>query len=63
MKVLHACKECTLKGTPKTAKDILAELKVDPETVLIVKNKKVVTEDEPVSEEDSIEILPVASGG
>ena len=63
MKVLHACKECTLKGKPETAKDILRELKVSSETVLVVKNKKVVTEDEPVSPSDIIEILPVASGG
>jgi sulfur carrier protein ThiS len=46
-----------------TGKELLATLKINPETVLIVKNKTVVTEDENLSNTDELDILSVISGG
>ena len=46
-----------------TAQDLLKDLKINPETVLIVKNNEVVTEDESLNDKDTIKILSVISGG
>jgi len=42
---------------------LLKKLKVNPETVIVTKNGKLVAEDETVSDSDDIEILQVVSGG
>lgn len=44
-------------------KEILKELKINPTTVIIIKNNELITEDAKLSEGDKIKILPVISGG
>ena len=43
--------------------DLLKSLKINPETVLVVKNGEVVTEKEELKDVDKIKILSVVSGG
>lgn len=45
------------------ASELLAKLGINPETVLIVKNNKVITDDEIVSEADNVRLLSIISGG
>lgn len=42
---------------------LLAHLKLNPETVLVVRDNELITEDEKVKKNDSINILSVISGG
>ncbi|MBS3142805.1 MoaD/ThiS family protein [Candidatus Woesearchaeota archaeon] len=46
-----------------TGKELLAELGINPSTVILVKNNEVVLEDEQLSETDDVKILSVVSGG
>ncbi|OGM02899.1 hypothetical protein A3K72_03585 [Candidatus Woesearchaeota archaeon RBG_13_36_6] len=43
--------------------DLLKRLKTNPETVVVVKNNKVVTQEDKLSNKDNVEILSVISGG
>ncbi|MBW2965242.1 MoaD/ThiS family protein [Candidatus Woesearchaeota archaeon] len=45
------------------ASGLLSALKINPETVIIVKNDEVVTDDEQLSESDEIRLLSIISGG
>ena len=54
-------KKIEFSGT--TVDDLLKQLNVNPETVLVTKNEEVVTEDEKLSDNDSLELLNVISGG
>jgi thiamine biosynthesis protein ThiS len=47
----------------QTVKEILEQLNINPETVLVVRNKEVITEDDPLNDQDTLEILNVVSGG
>jgi len=47
----------------RTVKDLLAELAIDPETVLVIKDRTLLTRQERVEDDASIEIRPVISGG
>ncbi len=47
----------------KTVKELLLKLKLNPETVLVVRKEEVLTEDELLKNKDEIEILSVVSGG
>ncbi len=42
---------------------LLSRLKINPETILVVKNGTVVTEDEKLNNKDTVKILSVISGG
>jgi len=46
-----------------SGKDLLQFLKVNPSSVILVKNDEVVLDDELFSEDDDIKILSVVSGG
>ena len=46
-----------------TVKDLLVELAVNSETVLVTRNNEILTEDELLNNDDTIEILSVVSGG
>lgn len=46
-----------------TGKDLLEFLKVNPSSVILVKNDEVVLDDEIFTEKDDIKILSVVSGG
>ncbi len=51
------------EGENKIIKDILSDLNISLESVLIVKNKQIVLEDEKVNNNDRLKILSVVSGG
>jgi sulfur carrier protein ThiS len=44
-------------------KELLDNLKINPSTVLTVKNNEIVLEDESLQDNDEIKILSVISGG
>ena len=46
-----------------SVKELLEKLNINPETVLVVRNNEVITEDENLDDDDSLEILSVISGG
>jgi sulfur carrier protein len=48
---------------PKRVKDLLAELDVNPDTVLVIREATLVTRDQRLDDGDEIEIRPVISGG
>jgi sulfur carrier protein len=45
------------------AVDVLKELKINPSTVILVKNDEIILEDELLEKNDDIKILSVISGG
>ncbi|MEM5812714.1 MAG: MoaD/ThiS family protein [Candidatus Aenigmatarchaeota archaeon] len=47
----------------KTIEFILNRLRINPQTVIPVKNGEIVTEQEPVSSGDSLKILSIKLGG
>jgi len=47
----------------RSVREILAELAIDPDTVLVIRDRTLLTREEPVGEEDQLEIRPVISGG
>lgn len=53
-------KQLTFTGT---AKQLCKELDVNPQTVLILQNEELVTEDEELADEDTIKLITVVSGG
>ena len=44
-------------------KKLLEKLKINPSSVILVKNNEVILEDELLTEKDEIKILSVVSGG
>jgi sulfur carrier protein ThiS len=48
---------------PKRVKELLAELGVNPDTVLVIREKTLVTREHRLEDADEIEIRPVISGG
>ncbi|MBS3152837.1 MoaD/ThiS family protein [Candidatus Woesearchaeota archaeon] len=46
-----------------TVKELLAKLKINPTTVIVIKNNELVSEDDKVSNKDEIKLLSVISGG
>ncbi|HZX11867.1 MAG TPA: MoaD/ThiS family protein [Candidatus Nanoarchaeia archaeon] len=46
-----------------SVKELLKVLKLNPTTVLVVANGRLVTEDAPLRKEDEVKILSVVSGG
>lgn len=55
-------REVELSGT-RRVRDVLAELKIDPDTVLVIRDKTLLTRGDAVEETDELEIRPVISGG
>jgi sulfur carrier protein len=47
----------------RRVRDILRELQVLPETVLVIRGDTLVTADQVVADDDTIELRPVMSGG
>lgn len=47
----------------RRVRDILRELDVLPETVLVIRGDELVTADQIVGEDETIELRPVMSGG
>jgi thiamine biosynthesis protein ThiS len=50
-------------NTGSTVKDILEKLSINFTTVLVTKNKEVITEETKLKDKDSLELLSVISGG
>jgi len=48
---------------PKTVVALLQELDIVPESVLVIRDKTLMTRDERVDDTDEIEVRPVLSGG
>ena len=47
----------------RPVRDVLAELGVDPDTVLVIRDRELVTREVLLSEADEVEVRPVISGG
>ena len=58
----HPRRETEIHG-PKNVAQLLKALDLLPESVLVIRGEDLITEDEPLREEDSVEIRPVISGG
>jgi len=58
----HPKRETEIKGA-KTVRQLLKKLDLLPEAVLVLRGNELVTEDEALREDDTIEIRPVISGG
>jgi len=53
----------TIDFNKSTVNDLLNQLNINPETVLVTRNNEVLTEDETLENNNTIEILSVVSGG
>ncbi len=47
----------------RRVKDVLRELDIIPETVLVIRGDELITADQLVREDETIELRPVMSGG
>ena len=66
MKIYVEKEKKNLEIDSKNAKDgreLLEQLKINPATIILVKNNEVVLEDEVLEDTDEIKILSVISGG
>ncbi len=43
--------------------EVLSDLRIDPDTVLVIRERELLTRDDRVGEEDRLEIRSVISGG
>jgi sulfur carrier protein ThiS len=48
---------------PKRVREVLAELGVNPDTVLVIRERTLVTREAHLDDKDEIEVRPVISGG
>jgi sulfur carrier protein len=55
-------REVTVTGN-RRVKDVLRDLDIVPETVLVIRGDDLVTADQMVRDDDTIELRPVMSGG
>ena len=55
-------REVVVRG-PRRVKDVLADLSIDPDTVLVIREKTLVTREVSLADDDDIEVRPVISGG
>ncbi|HLW58907.1 MAG TPA: MoaD/ThiS family protein [bacterium] len=64
MKVLirHQKREVEVAGR-RRVRDVLAELGINPETVLVIRGTQLLTHDVHLADDDRIELRPVVSGG
>ena len=44
-------------------REVLAELAIDPDTVLVIRDGELITRHERVDDADAVEVRPVISGG
>jgi sulfur carrier protein ThiS len=55
-------REVEMRG-PRMVRDVLSELGIDPDTVLVIRRRELVTREERLRADDEIEVRPVISGG
>jgi sulfur carrier protein ThiS len=48
---------------PRRVREVLSELGIDPDTVLVIRQRALVTREEALDDADEIEVRPVISGG
>lgn len=53
----------TIQFVGKNVEALLKHLKINPETVIVTRQGEVITEQEALAENDTLEILSVISGG
>ena len=47
----------------RRVRDVLSELDIDPDTVLVIRERELLTRDDEVGDADRLEVRPVISGG
>jgi sulfur carrier protein len=55
-------REVEMAGS-RRVRDLLQELKINPESVLVVRGDELLTPDELVRDEEIVEVVPAISGG
>jgi sulfur carrier protein ThiS len=55
-------RELDLAGD-RLVREVLAELSIDPDTVLVIRDGELITRHERVDDADAVEVRPVISGG
>jgi sulfur carrier protein len=60
--IRHQKREVEVAGR-RRVRDLLVELGINPETVLVIRGGQLLTHDAQVSEDETIELRPVVSGG
>jgi sulfur carrier protein len=55
-------REVQMPGS-RRVRDLLQELQINPETVLVVRGQDLLTPDEVVKDEETVEVVPAISGG
>ncbi|MFQ5883422.1 MAG: MoaD/ThiS family protein [Candidatus Methylomirabilales bacterium] len=55
-------REVQMPGS-RRVRDLLRELQINPETVLVVRGEDLLTPDEVVRDEETVEVVPAISGG
>ena len=50
-------------GKNSSVKDLLANMKINPVTVIVSRDNNIITEDEKVNDKDKIRLFSVISGG
>ncbi|HEX5951084.1 MAG TPA: MoaD/ThiS family protein [Actinomycetota bacterium] len=55
-------RELEVSGGRKV-REVLGELDIDPDTVLVIRDRELLTREDRVTEQDLLEIRPVISGG
>ena len=55
-------REVEMPGS-RRVRDLLQELKINPESVLVVRGDELLTPDEVVKEGETVEVVPAISGG
>lgn len=63
MEVYIEREDKTVEIEAKTAKELLEKLKINPTTVLVVRNDSLITEKSELKDSDKIKLIPVISGG
>ena len=57
-------KEKTIElGKNSLVKDLLANMKINPVTVIVSRDNNIITEDEKINDKDKIRLFSVISGG
>lgn len=62
VRLRNPAREVEVRGS-RRVREVLRELGIVPETVLVIRERDLLTPDEVVGEEDVIELRPVMSGG
>jgi uncharacterized protein (TIGR00269 family) len=62
VKLRNPDREVDVAGGRKV-RDVLAELSIDPDTVLVIRDRTLLTREDRIDEQDLVEIRPVISGG